>query len=235
MTIALIAHGGAGNWRPGSEQDAIDGMKAAVEEGRAILRAGGSALDAVCATVVVLEDNPIFNAGTGAVLNFDGFCELDASVMVSRDACIGAVAALQRVKNPILVARKVMEETDHVMLAGEGAQRFARVMGFPDHDPVTAARKADWQDKRKRVDEVLGKHSLKMRRFLKDHPEYAGGTVGAVAVDKDGILAAASTPWRSTAAAPTVPPAYSGCSFRKRRILRLCLPSTSSTRALLSC
>ncbi len=193
MTIAMIAHGGAGNWRPGSEQDAVDGMKSAVEKGRAVLRAGGSALDAVCATVVLLEDNPIFNAGTGAVLNFDGFCELDASVMVSRDACIGAVAALQRVKNPILVARKVMEETDHVMLAGEGARRFARVMGFPDHDPVTAARKADWQDKRKRVDEVLGKHSLKMRRFLKDHPEYAGGTVGATAVDANGILAAATS------------------------------------------
>ena len=193
MPIALIAHGGAGNWRPGSEQDAVAGLKAAVEKGRGVLRAGGSALDAVCATVVLLEDNPIFNAGTGAVLNFDGFCELDASVMVSRGACIGAVAALQRVRNPILVARKVMEETDHVMLAGDGAQRFARVMGFPDHDPVTAARKADWQDKRKRVDEVLGKHSLRMRRFLKDHPEYAGGTVGAVAVDKDGILAAATS------------------------------------------
>src|SRR5476651_801034 len=193
MPIALIAHGGAGNWRPGSEQDAIDGMKAAVEKGRSVLLAGGSALDAVCATVVILEDNPIFNAGTGAVLNFDGFCELDVSVMVSRDACIGAVAALQRVKNPILVARKVMEETDHVMLAGDGAQRFARVMGFPDYDPITAARKADWQDKRKRVDEVLGKHSLKMRRFLKDHPDDAGGTVGAVAVDKDGILAAATS------------------------------------------
>jgi beta-aspartyl-peptidase (threonine type) len=193
MPIALIAHGGAGNWRPGSEEDAVAAMKAAAEKGRGVLRAGGSALDAVCATVVTLEDNPIFNAGTGAVLNFDGFCELDASVMVSRDACIGAVAALQRVKNPILVARKVMEETDHVMLAGEGAQRFARVMGFPDYDPITAARKADWQDKRKRVDEVLGKHSLKMRRFLKDHPEYAGGTVGAAAVDKDGILAAATS------------------------------------------
>src|SRR6202163_3357616 len=193
MPIALIAHGGAGNWPPGSEEDAVDAMRAAVEKGRGVLRAGGGALDAVCATVVALEDDPIFNAGTGAVLNFDGFCELDASVMVSRDACIGAVAALQRVKNPILVARKVMEETDHVMLAGEGAQRFARVMGFPDYDPITAARRADWQDKRKRVDEVLGKHSLKMRRFLKDHPEYAGGTVGAAAVDKDGILAAATS------------------------------------------
>jgi L-asparaginase / beta-aspartyl-peptidase len=193
MPIALIAHGGAGNWRPGSEQDAIDGMTAAAEAGRCVLRGGGSSLDAVCAAVVVLEDNPIFNAGTGAVLNFDGFCELDACVMESGERRVGAVAALQRVKNPILVARKVMEETDHVMLAGEGAQRFARVMGFGDHDPVTAARKADWADKRKRVDQVLGKHSLKMRRFLKDHPEYAGGTVGAVAVDDAGVLAAATS------------------------------------------
>ncbi len=193
MPVALIAHGGAGNWRPGSEKEAVDGMKAAVEKGRAILIAGGSALDAVCATVVALEDNPIFNAGTGAVLNFDGFCELDACVMESRGSRVGAVAALQRVRNPILVARKVMEETDHVMLAGEGAQRFARVMGFPDHDPVTPARRADWQDKRKRIDEVLGKHSLRMRRFLKEHPEYAGGTVGAAAVDANGVLAAATS------------------------------------------
>src|SRR5258707_7830863 len=193
MPVGLIAHGGAGNWRPGSEQEAVDGMKAAVEKGRAILMAGGSALDAVCATVVVLEDNPIFNAGTGAVLNFDGFCELDACVMESRGCRVGAVAALQRVRNPVLVARKVMEETDHVMLAGEGAQRFARVMGFPDYDPVTPARLADWKEKRRRLDEVLGKHSLKMRRFLKEHPEYAGGTVGAAAVDASGVLAAATS------------------------------------------
>lgn len=193
MPVALIAHGGAGNWRPGSEQEAVDAMKAAVEKGRAILLAGGSALDAVCATVVALEDNPIFNAGTGAVLNFDGFCELDAAVMESRESRAGAVAALQRVRNPVLVARKVMEETDHVMLAGEGAQRFARVMGFPDHDPVTPARLADWKDKRKRLDEVLGKHSLRMRRFLKEHPEYAGGTVGAAAADVGGALAAATS------------------------------------------
>ena len=193
MPIALIAHGGAGNWRPGSETDAIEGMRAAVSRGRAVLRAGGSALDAVCAAVVILEDDPNFNAGTGACLNFDGFCELHASVMESRESRVGAVAALQRVKNPVLVARKVMEETDHVMLAGEGAQKFARVMGFPDHDPVTPARRADWQEKRRDMDQLLGKHSLKMRRFLKDHPEYAGGTVGAAAVDGAGYLAAATS------------------------------------------
>lgn len=193
MTVALIAHGGAGNWRPGSDDDAVAGMRVAAQAGRAILLAGGSALDAVCATVVALEDNPIFNAGTGAVLNFDGFCELDACVMESSHARVGAVSGLQRVKNPVLVARKVMEETDHVMLTGDGAQRFARVMGFPDYDPVTPDRRADWHDKRSHVDEVLGKHALKMRRFLKDHPEYAGGTVGAAAVDAKGALAAATS------------------------------------------
>jgi beta-aspartyl-peptidase (threonine type) len=79
------------------------------------------------------------------------------------------------------------------MLAGEGAQRFARVMGFPDHDPITPARRADWESKRKELDAILGKHGLKMRRFLKEHPEYAGGTVGATAVDVNGVLAAATS------------------------------------------
>jgi len=178
VTIGLIAHGGAGMWRPGSDGDAIEGLRVAVEAGRRVLVEGGSALDAVCATVVILEDNPIFNAGTGAVLNLDGFCELDACVMESAGKRVGAVAALQRVRNPILVARKVMEETSHVMLAGEGAQRFARAMGFGDHDPVTAARLADWKDK-------LGKR--------KGEREYAGGTVGAAAVDARGVLAAATS------------------------------------------
>jgi beta-aspartyl-peptidase (threonine type) len=178
MPIALIAHGGAGAWRPGSEQDAIDGMKSAVEAGRAILQRGGSAIDAVCATVVALEDNPIYNAGTGAVLNIEGFCELDACLMEGSANRVGAVAALQRVKNPILVARKVMEETSHAMLAGEGALKFARAMGFGDHDPITPARLADWKDK-------LGKR--------KGLPEFAGGTVGAVAVDSNGVLAAGTS------------------------------------------
>jgi beta-aspartyl-peptidase (threonine type) len=79
------------------------------------------------------------------------------------------------------------------MLTGEGAQRFARVMGFADHDPVTPERRADWFDKRNRIDEVLGKRALRMRRFLKEHPEYAGGTVGAAAVDANGVLAAATS------------------------------------------
>ena len=193
MPIALIAHGGAGTWRPGSEQDAIDGMRAAVEAGRAVLRAGGDALDAVCATVVALEDDPHFNAGTGAVLNLDGDCELDACVMEGGTSRAGAVAALQRVKNPILVARKVMEETDHVMLAGEGALRFARALGFADHDPVTVARREDWEAKRRQLEGLPGAAALRTRRFLRQHPDHAGGTVGAAAVDGRGVLAAATS------------------------------------------
>lgn len=197
MTVALIVHGGAGNIRPGGEARAVEGLRAAVEAGRAVLLAGGSALDAVCATVVALEDDPAYNAGTGSCLNYDGFVEMDACVMVSRSASeilrAGAVGALQRVKNPILVARKVMEETDHVMLAGDGALRFARAMGFGDHDPVTAQRRADWEDKKRRIAEVLGPESLTVNRFLRDHPAYSGGTVGAAAVDASGVLAAATS------------------------------------------
>jgi len=196
MTIALIVHGGAGAWRPGSDDDAIAGTTAAVAAGRKILEAGGSALDAACAAAVVLEDNPIFNAGTGAVLNFDGFVELDACVMLSDKNQIGSVSGLQRVKNPILVARQVMEVTDHVMLTGEGAQRFARVMGHADHDPVTAARRADWEQKKKALEIGVGADgsgAMKIREFLRSHPEYAGGTIGAVALDARGVLCAATS------------------------------------------
>lgn len=193
MTVALVVHGGAGKWRPGSDDEAIAGVKAAVEVGREILLAGGSALDAACATAVVLEDNPIYNAGTGGTLNFDGFVEMDACLMESEYSQVGAVSGLQRVKNPILVARKVMEETDHCMLTGEGALRFARTMGFPDHDPVTADRRRDWEDKKAKLDESMQERAFKTRRFLKQHPEYAGGTIGVVALDANGVLCAATS------------------------------------------
>ena len=196
MTIALIVHGGAGSWRPGSDDDAIRGTTAAVVAGRKILEAGGSALDAAIAASVVLEDNPIFNAGTGAVLNFDGFVEFDACVMLSDASQIGAVSGLQRVKNPILVARQVMTETDHVMLTGDGATRFARVMGHADYDPITPERRADWQDKKSKLEVAVGTNgrgAMKIRNFLKSHPEYAGGTIGAVALDAHGVLCACTS------------------------------------------
>ena len=202
--ISLIVHGGAGSWRPGSETDALASMSAAVLVGRKILEADGSALDAAMASAVALEDNPIFNAGTGAVLNLDGFVEMDACVMVSlggghKTTRIGAVTGLQRVKNPIIVSRQVMEETDHVMLTGDGAQRFARVMGHGDYDPITADRRADWQDKRAKLEsqsdsaEGANAGQFKLRSFLKAHPEFAGGTIGVVARDAQGVICAATS------------------------------------------
>lgn len=206
--ISLIVHGGAGSWRPGSETEAVASMSAAVLVGRKILESGGSALDAAIASAVALEDNPIFNAGTGAVLNLDGFVEMDACVMVSpggdfKTTRIGAVTGLQRVKNPIIVAKQVMEETDHVMLTGDGAQRFARVMGHSDYDPITADRRADWQDKRSKLENELESQAdamglptprqFKLRSFLKTHPEFAGGTIGVVARDARGVICAATS------------------------------------------
>ena len=198
--ISLIVHGGAGSWRPGSESDAVASMSAAVLVGRKILESGGSALDAAIASAVALEDNPIFNAGTGAVLNLDGFVEMDACVMVSpgvdfKTARIGAVTGLQRVKNPIIVSKQVMEETDHVMLTGDGAQRFARVMGHADYDPITADRRADWQDKRSKLASQpdTSSRQFKLRGFLKTHPEFAGGTIGVVARDVHGVICAATS------------------------------------------
>ncbi len=210
--ISLIVHGGAGSWRPGSDTEALAGINAAVQAGRKILSSDGTALDAAMAAATVLEDNPIFNAGTGAVLNLDGFVELDACVMVSpgreqKTTRIGAVTGLQRVKNPLLVAKQVMEETDHVMLTGDGALRFARVMGHADYDPITADRRADWQDKRAKLEIELQAQSdfqpdsaglptpqqFKLRSFLKTYPEFAGGTIGVVARDVRGVICAATS------------------------------------------
>ena len=174
MPIALIAHGGAGKWRPGSEQDAIAGMKAAVEKGRGILLAGGSALDAVCASVVVLEDNPIFNAGTGAVLNFDGYCELAACIMESRECARGGgggvAAALpqpvtrraqgnggDRPRDACGRGRAALRARDGISRLGPGHAR-----GKPLAGQAQAHRRS------------VGKHSLRMRRFLKSIPSIGG-------------------------------------------------------------
>jgi beta-aspartyl-peptidase (threonine type) len=168
---AIVVHGGCGRWAAKDTAAALAGVRAAVAAGRRVLADGGSALDAVCAAVVVLEDDPLFNAGTGSVLTRDGMAEMDAAVMTGADLRCGGVAAITRVKNPILVARKVMEATPHVLLAGTGATSFARAHGFGDYDPVTRAS---------------------LRRF-RLRAGASPGTVGAVALDAAGRLAAATS------------------------------------------
>jgi beta-aspartyl-peptidase (threonine type) len=163
---AIIVHGGAGPIKDDSLATRLDGCKAAALTGWRILQQGGSALDAVEAAVVVLEDNPLFNAGTGSALNSLGNVEMDAAIMEGQSLRAGAVAAVSGIKNPIKLARHVMEDGRHVLLAGEGASLFARQIGFPQCAPdsfVVEREKKRWESKH--------------------------GTVGCVAFDAKGNLA----------------------------------------------
>ena len=191
ITPVLVAHGGAGARGPVKEQpERRRALIAAVRRGSEVLRAGGSAVDAVQVTVVDLEDNPLFNAGTGSVLTTAGTVEMDASIMVAdpadaeREARVsaGAVAAVSRVKNPLMLARAVMEETPHVMLAGNGAHQFARRAGImlcPNEELITPRALERWR--------------LRQARLRGDLAKSEHGTVGAVAIDSKGSIAAGTS------------------------------------------
>ena len=176
---AIIVHGGAGRWDLRDETAGLAGVARAAEAGWRVLAAGGSALDAVVTATVELEDDPVFNAGTGSVLNQEGEVEMDACLMSGATLSAGGVTCIRRVRNPILVARRVMEITDCVLLACEAATAFARQNGFADHDPITEASRAQWA------------------KALRGAPAAAaqgrGDTVGAVAIDDTGRLAAATS------------------------------------------
>jgi beta-aspartyl-peptidase (threonine type) len=183
---ALIVHGGAGSRALANERGARKRViMDAVKAGASILRAGGSALDAVIASVVILEDDPLFNAGYGSTLNADGAVEMDASVMVSVEGQTkaGAVAIVSRVKNPVRLARAVMEHTPHVMMAGNGAERFARDHGIKlcDPDAMISRRARERFQARLKAQQETG--------FVREEH----GTVGAAAVDSNGQLAAATS------------------------------------------
>ena len=169
FTPAIIVHGGAGPVRDDSLPARLDGCKAAAIAGWRILEAGGSALDATEAAVVVLEDDPLFNAGTGSTLNSLGKVEMDAAIMEGATLRAGAVGAVSSIKNPISLARRILEDGRHVMLAGEGALSFARDFGMPPVDPAT-----------------LGTDRAKRR--WESH-----GTVGCVSFDAAGRLAVATS------------------------------------------
>jgi beta-aspartyl-peptidase (threonine type) len=183
---SIIVHGGAG--RKLDMRAHRRGVRQAVLAGHEVLLAGGSALDAVVTAVVVMEDDATFNCGTGSALTLAGTVEMDAAVMADDLSC-GAVAALEGVKNPILVARQVMESTDHVLLVGRGAKRFARRMGFKPYDPVVARRRKQWREMMRQLAE--GRNPP----YLPNLSSYAEGlgTVGAVARDLRGRMAAATS------------------------------------------
>jgi isoaspartyl peptidase/L-asparaginase-like protein (Ntn-hydrolase superfamily) len=178
---AVLVHGGAG-----APAERIDGCERAAAEAMELLESGGSALDAVEAAAVVMEDDPAYNAGTGSRPRMDGVCEMDAAVMCS-DGGIGIVTLLRRVRNPVRVARLVMERTPHVALGGAGALGFARRMGFGDYDPLTERR-------RERLEKALGL----LREGRRGDPRLLeltgpGDTIGAVALDARGGMAVANS------------------------------------------
>jgi isoaspartyl peptidase/L-asparaginase-like protein (Ntn-hydrolase superfamily) len=182
MRYGIMVHGGVT-----TPNDLNAGCVKAADEAEKILAGGGSALDAVVEAAVILEDDPIYNAGLGSRPRLSRECEMDAGLMTS-DGKIGTVALLKRVQNPILVARKVMEETPHLMLAGEGAEEFARKMGFPDFDPVT-------ERSMKRLDKAIEKIRAGKLPMLTRFLDYADGcdTIGAVALDTAGNFAASNS------------------------------------------
>ena len=167
---AIIVHGGAGPIKDDSLPARLDGCKRAAIAGWKILERGGSALDAVESAVVALEDDPLFNAGRGSALNSLGEVEMDAAIMEGLSLRAGAVAAVSGIKNPISLARRVMDDGRHVLLAGEGALRFARSINFPECSPdemIIESAKQRWEEKH--------------------------GTVGCAALDAHSSLAVATS------------------------------------------
>jgi L-asparaginase / beta-aspartyl-peptidase len=187
----LVLHGGSGNIlreRMSNEREAeyLAKLSEALNAGEAILKAGGSSMDAVVATVMILEDSPLFNAGKGAVFNYEGRNELDASIMDGKTLQAGAVAGITNIKNPITAARKVMENSPHVMLTGRGAEQFAFEQGLEAVDPSYFFDQTRWDQYR---EFLRGNTQL---RGMTD-PDMKMGTVGAVALDMNGNLAAATS------------------------------------------
>jgi L-asparaginase / beta-aspartyl-peptidase len=185
MKPSLIVHGGAWDIPDAAVSACHAGCERALAAGWRILEAGGSALDAIEAAIVILEDDPMFDAGYGSHLTLDGRVECDAIVMDGATLRAGAVTTLQHVRNPVRLARKVLENCPHMMLVAEGAERFAHEQGIELCAPeelITEAEREAWA--RCKMD----KHAA---TFHRGHEQ---GTVGAVAMDKEGrLLAATST------------------------------------------
>ncbi|HEX4919494.1 MAG TPA: isoaspartyl peptidase/L-asparaginase [Candidatus Bathyarchaeia archaeon] len=188
---AIIVHGGAGDWPTELHMAATSGTAKAAGIGFDVLLGHGSALDAVQAAVVSLEDNPIFNAGTGSTLNLLGEIETDAAIMDGRTLRAGAVALLKRIRNPIKAARVVMEQTDHVLIAGRAAERLAMENGLPTANLKVPRRIAAW---RRGVRELKSKPRSRISaRTIDIFTKKRMDTVGALAIDEKGHLAAADS------------------------------------------
>jgi beta-aspartyl-peptidase (threonine type) len=198
--VVLVIHGGAGvisRSRMTAERESQyrDALERALRTGAAALEKGGRSLDAVEAAIKVMEDSPLFNAGKGAVFTHEGRNELDASIMEGAEKRAGAVAGLTRIKNPISAARAVMEHSPHVLLIGEGADRFAISQKLEEANPVYFWTPERW----KALQEALEREGREARQRTSSSPAASAapdrpfGTVGAVALDRHGNLAAGTS------------------------------------------
>ena len=188
MAAVIVVHGGAGFWRRDLPRG-LEGVMTAARSGSTLLKKGGTALDAVESAIVKMENNEIFNAGRGSSLTWLGTVEMDAAIMDGTDLSAGAVAMVRDVKNPIRLARLVMERTEHVLIAGESAEQLAKAFSLPKCNPITDRRRRMYLKLKKEAKAQPTRNTL----LLRDHPEILTDTVGAVALDQDGNFAAAAS------------------------------------------
>lgn len=202
--FAIAIHGGAGNFTradlpPETEKQRLAVLAESLDAGRRVLAAGGTSVDAVVAAVRILEDSPHFNAGKGSVFTAEGANEMDASIMEGSGRRAGAVAGVTTVKNPITAARAVMDKSRHVMLAGRGADEFAKEQGLEIVDPSYFRTQERWDqlERAKAREGTPLDHDAPKTGAAQKSAAFSGdekfGTVGAVALDKAGNLAAATS------------------------------------------
>ena len=189
----IVVHGGAGAWHPERSQLGLEGVKKAAEIGFRILKNCGEAVEAVMEAVAVMEDEGAFNAGYGSGLNIEKGVEMEASIMDGKTLKAGAVGLLKNIKNPVYLARIVMEKTDHVFVVGEGAEKLAKIFNLKRRQPLTELRLKYYEQQKKLL--LKGKFKLpKLTSLVKEYPElFELETVGAVALDKNGNVAAATS------------------------------------------
>jgi len=190
----IVVHGGAGTWRPERSQAGLYGVKRAAKKGFEILKKGGSAVDSVMEAVAVMEDDGAFNAGYGSSLNIEKCVEMEASIMDGKTLQAGAAGLLKDIRNPVRLAKIVMEKTDHVFVVGEGAEKLARIFNIERRNPITPLRLRYYEEQKKAF--LDGKFELpRLASLVKAYPKLFEEfeTVGAVALDKDGNVAAATS------------------------------------------
>ncbi|WP_200890688.1 isoaspartyl peptidase/L-asparaginase family protein [Pedobacter lusitanus] len=199
----MVIHGGAGtitrkNMSAEKEAAYVAALTKALQTGYDVLKSGKTSLDAVEATIHIMEDSPLFNAGKGAVFTHDGKNEMDAAVMDGKTLMAGAVAGVTTIKNPISAARAVMEKSEHVMMVGRGAELFAKQAGIEIVNPKYFYTKERWDGLQRAIKEdstksVLDHGNKKSMKLGTVNHDYKFGTVGAVALDKSGNLAAGTS------------------------------------------